>query len=337
MKQWMMIFLMGAAGFAQALSKLETIQTAKPQRKDFTETLRWFGQVVNRERIEVMALESGRVVSIAVDDGMSVAQGDLLLTLGGPRIDSRRMILRDRVASLQERAAQAGKMVRMKKEAVSRKLAKYQERVVAENEWARLKMELESAEQELQRLETTIQIRAGASGVFSERKTAVGQEVRAGDLLAAILPDSPLQIRATLFPKGGMRLKGQDVTIGRLGKGQIVRVSPQATAAGATVVWIDAADAALRAGQLVSGTGVLAEHRQALALSPDAVVRDDAGQAYLFIKSGDTYQKRAIKTGLASIGWIEITSGLSEVDEVVVQGAYELFHSNFNQIFKVVD
>ena len=342
MKQWTLIFLMGLTGAALALPHPEFIETAQPQRHDFTETVRWFGQAVNRERIDVVALEAGRVVSIAVDDGASVQAGDLLMTLGGPQVDSRRAVLRERAASLAERLKQSKKIVEMKKEARAQKLATYEELAAAENDYTRLKTEQETAVQELAQLEAACALRAGIGGTFTERNTAVGQDIGAGDVLAAILPPVAPRIRATLFPASGTPLEKKSVWIERPGApplaGTITRVLPQSTPEGATVVWIEPEKpSALRSGQSVAGSVVLAEHRQALALPTDAVVHDDDGQTFIFLKTADGYRKQAVETGLVSKDWIEITSGLSEGNEVVVQGAYELFHSNFNQIYKVVD
>ena len=318
-------------------AELDGIRWAKPQRQDFAETVRWYGVAVNRNQAEVVALGAGQVESIVAKEGESVEKGDLLLTVGGELIDSRKAVLDARVSALEQRVGQNQKMIAMQRKAVEQKLAKYATLATAENEGARLGAELESARQELKQLDSIREVRASVAGVFADRRVAVGQWVQSGDVLGEILPDTPVLVRATLFPKVGTQLKGKEVTIERLGKGSIVRVLPQVTAEGATMVWIETEKSGLKPGQIVSGSVLLAEHRQALAVPSGTVVYDDAGQAYLFLKTSGGYEKRAVETGLVSKDWIEIASGLSPSDAVVVQGAYELFHSNFNQLYKVVD
>ena len=318
-------------------AELDGIRVAKPQRQDFSETVRWYGQVVNRNQTKVVALGTGRVESIVAKEGAFVKKGDLLLTIGGELIDSYKAISKARISALEERIKQNQKMVTIQQKAVEQKLAKYEKLATAENEGTRLGAELESARQELKQLNLICEIHASVAGVFADRRVAIGQRVQLGDVLGTILPDVSLRIRATLFPKVGTPLKGKIVTIERFGKGSIICVLPQVTAEGATMVWIEAEKIELKLGQVVSGSVLLAEHQQVLAVPSGAVVYDDAGQAYLFLKTVKGYEKRAVKTGLISKGWIEITSGLAEKDKLVVQGAYELFHKNFNQLYKVVD
>ena len=339
MKWWMMFFIACTAGVVQA--RPEGIQTTKPVRRDFLQRVHWFGTVVNRGRVDVVVLEPGRVISIKADDGDAVAKGALLMEMGGPRMESRLAALRERVAGLKQQATQADKVVELQRKAVEQKLAKYEVLAAAESERARLEAEYGSAKQELARLEAATQIRAPVSGIVTARAAAVGQNIQMGDPLLSILPASSCRIKATLFPPTGTVLKDRSVEVllphGKIVKGMVVGILPELTAEGATVVWIETKNAPLPSGQRIAGTLLLSEHRQVLAVPQDAVMRDDAGRAFLFLKTGDGYEKRAVETGLVSKDWIEITNGLSPSDEVVVQGVYELFHSDFNKIYKVVD
>ena len=48
-----------------ALPRPDIIRTATPQRRGFAETCRWFGKVESRDKTRIIALETGRNVSIA--------------------------------------------------------------------------------------------------------------------------------------------------------------------------------------------------------------------------------------------------------------------------------
>jgi len=327
-----------------AAQRPDRIRTARPQRKDFAETAHWFGTVESRDRARLIALENGRIVSIIAEDGMPVTAGQLLLTIGGPSIDSRQKVLKSRSAALQQRMTLAERMVTIKRDAVSQQFAKYEELTVAEDALFRLKAELESAGQEIHRLQAAIHVRATVDGVFTNRQVAAGQEVQKGDALAEIIAPNHLYIAATLFPKGGEReLEKKRVVIDVPGEdaiqGTISTVFPQRTAAGASAVWIEGSDVAqvLRPGQTVSGRVVFSVHDSVLAIPKNAIVRNEKEQPFVFLKDSSGYRRKPVKTGISADGWIEITSGLMEEDEVVVQGAYELFFRDFNKIYKVAD
>ena len=93
----------------------------------------------------------------------------------------------------------------------------------------------------------------------------------------------------------------------------------------------------LRPGQTAAGTVVISVHEKALSIPQSAVIRDDEGQAYVFLKGPSGYSRKHIETGIVAGGTIEITSGLREEDVVVVQSAYELFYRDFNKTYKVKD
>ena len=71
--------------------------------------------------------------------------------------------------------------------------------------------------------------------------------------------------------------------------------------------------------------------KKSLNLPADAVIRESKGTT-VWLKTGDnTFRSQMVSTGMESNGIVEITRGLKEGDEVVIQGAY-LLHSEF--VFK---
>lgn len=78
-------------------------------------------------------------------------------------------------------------------------------------------------------------------------------------------------------------------------------------------------DHRLRPGMFVTVTLTLAEHHQALALPPAALVSGKEGKSVFIVEDG-TAKQIPVKTGLDDGVWIEITEGLDEDMEVVVVG-----------------
>jgi len=206
-----------------------------------------------------------------------------------------------------------------------------------------LQVELESARQEMQFLEDAAHIRATRSGVFSNRTISAGQNVEKNDNLAEVISVKNLRVTATLFPRHETKLVGKRATInlpeGGSISGTVVKEFPQRTSEAATIVRIEGRDLNryMKPGDTVNGNIVLLLHKAVLSVPQSAIIRDEKEKTYVFLKRSGNFTKHPVKTGIKSDSWIEVLSGLKEKDEIVVQGAYELFYRNFNKIYKALD
>jgi RND family efflux transporter MFP subunit len=328
-----------------AASEPAAVATPKmehPRRRDFSERLAWFGTVESKNPVSLTALVPGRVTAVKVEDASLVKRGALLLVLGGPRVTSKLETLSQRVASLEKRVALARSIVKARRISVVEKVAKREELQTAQESLARLGGELAAARQELAAFQDAVSIRAPIDGVFTNRQVFAGQEVEKGRHLADVI-SRDVRIVAYLFPPSGVSLRGREVTgrtmSGADFQGIVGKVLPERTAEGATIAWIEGGDIDSRCspGETVSGDVVLAVSEGVLAVPSDAVVRDDHERACVFVKGPRGYERRTVKTGFTSDGWIEIVSGVSQEDEVVVSGAYELFYKGFRKTYRVAD
>jgi hypothetical protein len=162
----------------------------------------------------------------------------------------------------------------------------------------------------------------------------------------AITEKADLRIVASLFAPADIFLQGKTAIItsvaGKTITGTVVKILPQPTISGLTFIWIvwiegDAINRQMKAGEIAYGEIPLRVRRNVLALPADAVVRDEHEQPLVFLIVPGSYRKQPVKTGLTSEGWVEVVSGISGDTEVVVQGAYELFHRDFSKVYKVAD
>ena len=325
------------------LPRPKIIKTDIPQQKDFSRACPFFGKVKSRNRIEIIAMETGRIIFVNTKDETLVKKGTHLFTLGGPQIDGRLVRLKAKVATLQQRVNLAERGVVIKQKAVTQKFVKQGELLDAEDALARVRAEREAAEQKLHFIQVNIDIRAPFDSVFTHRKVSAGQAVTTGDSLAELVSLKHLRVRATLFPPKDTQLIGKKAYInlpqGGSIYGTVVKQFPQRTVDGAIIVWIEGADLDRRLGpgETISGDIVLLLHKRALAVPQSAIVRDEKEQTYIFLKIHEAYQKQLVQTGMVSDNWIEILSGLKKEDKVVIRGAYELFYRNFNKMYKVAD
>ena len=194
------------------------------------------------------------------------------------------------------------------------------ELLAAESDLASVEEQLTAARQELDALGSALALRAPASGTFTDRQVAVGQDVAAGDVLARVVDGRSLRVVASIYPPspsassligrgpGGLggapvRFDGRAPGDGARATARIVRVLPERSAAGAVTVWIEGGPLATEpsgpagsapprravrepvwgVGETVSGTVRLAEHAGAVAVPEAAVVRDEQDRPFVFV------------------------------------------------------
>jgi cobalt-zinc-cadmium efflux system membrane fusion protein len=80
----------------------------------------------------------------------------------------------------------------------------------------------------------------------------------------------------------------------------------------------------LRSGMFASVLLYLPGEVEALAL-PRAAVLSDEGRSFVFVHlQGEYWLRRPVRTGRATLDWIEVTSGLAGGETVVAEGAFLL-------------
>jgi multidrug efflux pump subunit AcrA (membrane-fusion protein) len=109
---------------------------------------------------------------------------------------------------------------------------------------------------------------------------------------------------------------GRLVTIGRL-------LDPQTRTAPVIFELTDPAGI-LRVGQSVDVLVATGAPRRALAI-PEAAIIDDAGRSVVFVMvEGEAFERRIVRTGMRSGGWVEVLGGVAAGERVVTEGAYDI-------------
>lgn len=316
--------------------------TQKTVLKDLSEKLQWFGKVKTKNDISIKTLMSGEIKSIEARSGQAVKKGQLLFKLGGIRIDNQIKVLKNKIVILNRRIKLADKILKSQQEALALKLVTKESIVVAEDSIEKLKMERDLASGESNKIKEFSEIRSPVAGVYTGIVTSTGQRVNAGDVLGKIVSPNNLYIEATLFPEcetsvlqnKKIQFKLKDKAI----SGKIFNILPCKNSVGATVVWISADNrAGLQIGEFVNGNVIMTVRKSALCLPEQAVVRNETGEKFIFIKHGNDYLMKKVETGMIRNKMVEIRSGLGKNDKVLIKGVYELYNKNFNKTYKVAD
>lgn len=318
------------------------LKTARPAQRSFSRSVPWTGRVAARVSLTLLAQTDGRVVALPVADQAKVAKGQLVARLGGAQLASRQAGLKERETSLSAQLDLNRQSLDRLQQGLQDQLATKDQLAAAQQDRIRLESELHQAYLDSEALDRQRRILAPAAGIFTGRRVSVGQQVKAGDELGRIIDPGRLRIEAALFPPQGTQLQGRPVTIrlagGQLVSGRISAVLPEADASGAVQVWIEGfpVDGRLRPGQAVGGE-LVQDAGESLAVPEGAIVYDDAERPGLFVAAGQDYRYRRVELGLSQDGWVQVRSGLSPEQTVVIQGGYELYYRQFSRQFKVPD
>ena len=61
-----------------------------------------------------------------------------------------------------------------------------------------------------------------------------------------------------------------------------------------------------------------------IAIPESALIEEEGNFAVYVQVGGESFQKRAITTGIRNRGWVEVTSGLEQGEHIVTTNAYQV-------------
>jgi RND family efflux transporter MFP subunit len=266
----------------------------------------------------VLAEAEGRVEDLRVEEGDRVRRGQILAQL----------VRQDAEIAVRKAEARAESA----RTAHERAVRMVGEELMSPEAFDRIKTDHDVAQQELAearwRLEKTT-IRAPFGGRVTERNIRPGQHVRPGDALFTVADFDPLIARIYLPEKDVVGLReGRDARITLKADertrfhGRIRQISPVVdTATGTVKVTIEATEppAEVRPGAFVTIDIVRETRPRAVLVPREAVVRDHL-DAYVFVAVDGVAARRPVALGLEEGGRIEVLSGLTPGEQVIVAG-----------------
>lgn len=180
------------------------------------------------------------------------------------------------------------------------------------------------------------QLRSPLAGTLVEIHPASGQSVEAGEALFTVVDLSRVWVHADIFEPDIARVVGATRANFKVdGHAQPFEIAPpdgavvtvgnlvnEKTRTVPMIFEVGNADGKLRIGSFASVFIATGAPRAALAV-PDGAIVDDAGREVVYVQvEGESFERRAVGTGIRSGGWTEITSGLAAGERVVTRGAY---------------
>ncbi|MCB9742900.1 MAG: efflux RND transporter periplasmic adaptor subunit [Alphaproteobacteria bacterium] len=284
-----------------------------------------------RAQVTVVSEATGRVLAWRVEVGQAVAEGEALLSLEAGRQrnavaaaeatrDKAQAMLDDARAkqARAERLTDALSPADMESVALSVKLAA---------------ADLAAAEAQLaaqRRALADTSPRAPVAGVLSRRLVDPGQMIQAGAPVAGVVDAATLRVRIGLPPAQASALQvGDRAWIeggGQRLEGALVERSLELDRATGTVpleVQVPNPTLAMLPNTPVMVHLLPAEGREVLSVPQEAVL-ERFGEPVAFVVEGEVARLRRLATGASASGRVEVLSGLSEGEALVVVGAEAL-------------
>jgi RND family efflux transporter MFP subunit len=307
-----------------------TVGVAGLATRPMTQVVLGTGSVAAWQQLTVAAEIAGlRIVEIAVDEGDTVMEGQVLARLDDSILKAQSAQFEAAIIEADANLTNARAEFRRAEELQSgRNIAEatfQQRQTAARTAEARLNM-IRAQHQEVKaKIEQTV-IHAPTAGVISKRSALLGSVASVGAELFRMIRDSRVELQAQVPEldigkiKAGQRARvvhGDDSAVG-----QVRLVSPvvdAATRLGLVYVPLPA-DTVLKPGMFASAEieiGVT----EALAVPQEALVFRDGRPAAFAVRPDSRVQLRLIDTGTRQNGWIEVRGGLERTDRIVVSGA----------------
>lgn len=180
----------------------------------------------------------------------------------------------------------------------------------------------------------TVDVMAPVSGIINDRPVTLGDSVEPNTELFHIADLSKVIIIAQVYEEDVSKVKlEQTARINALSyatnefAGKITYVGLELDPETRTLpVWltVDNPDGRLRADMFVKAAVLLAKNSDALTV-PKSALLSDAGEKFVFVRTGDIFNRVDVQAGAADDRNVEIKDGLVPGDEVVIQGQRELF------------
>jgi cobalt-zinc-cadmium efflux system membrane fusion protein len=279
---------------------------------------------------QVGAPLEGRVVTVHVRVGQSVTAGDPLVTLDCPEAADMRAAAAVAQSSLREARIELERQRRMQQEGVgvARDVVATETKVsAAEAEVARVEAGAASIGKGAA---TAVVVRAPINGVVITRKANAGMTVqRGGDPLVEIGDTAALWIVADVFERDlphvrpGARTLITFTSLNRRVDGQVASVGTIVASGLRTApvfLTMDARGVALRPGMY--GRAEIATADAGITLPANAVlIKDGDGPVVYVQKDRLTFVRRRVAVAQPVAGRVQVVSGLSPGDKVVVRGA----------------
>lgn len=287
------------------------------------------GEIESPSTPHIAAKVSAEVVSIQVDEGLKVQSGQLLAELDDEAFKIAEESASADIQRMQVLIENQRRILKRNTELIGKKLISQSAMDDATTALKQSQAELISARTRLKEARYQLshtRIVSPVDGVVQQRTVSLGDYVKPGDMLFQIASTDKLRARLYFPATLAMSVQlGMQVELTQSKKtitGKVNRIRPMLEDGNRALhVLVDFQNEDnWKPGSSIVARVILDEHAQAVAVPEKALVRRPAGMVVYRIEAHRAMQQ-IITTGLKQGALIEVTSGLSAGDTIVLDGA----------------
>ncbi len=298
------------------------IESATVTKQTITDNFTAVGTIEGINAVQIVSEISGKITALPFKEGTTISKGSIIAQLDDSQLRAERdraEAMRDQRKASYERMKGVFDQNLMSKQDMDDATANYK---MAEADLALAKAKLDKT-----------QIAAPFTGNIGARQVSIGQFVIPGQTIASLAQIDELKITFTAPERFYPLLhKGAPITISSPAlnetlQGEIDIIEPmvsQATRSVTVVGHLKNPDGLFRPGMSANVNAVLNQRDSALLVPSQAVIVEGAQMSIFVINADGTVTKSAVTLGSRTAGLVEITSGVSEGQQVVTAG-YQKF------------
>jgi RND family efflux transporter MFP subunit len=297
---------------------------------DLERSLPLTGSLMPLTEATVKAKVAGELVAVAVREGESVKQGQMLARIDLTEVQAR---VAAREADMQAAKAQlvwAEKNRNQQKALLDKSFISQSafDNVQSNHDVAVAKLHAAQAELVVARKsQGDAVLVAPFSGIVSQRHAQPGERVALDAKVVSIVDLSRLQLEASVPPAAIGQVKvGQPINFRVEGfgerefEGRIERINPSATAGSRSIsvyAAIDNREGLLRGGMFAQGALTLSHIERALSV-PASAVREEIGQTFVYAIENGLVKRKNVKVGPPdAAARVQVLEGLAAGDRIV--------------------
>ena len=340
-KQWLIAVVLVAAGAGSAVfflamdsssteqageePRASKVSAVAPRLQQVRDEIRSVANLKALNAVELTTEVTGRVVQINLEPGQKVSQGDVLLRLDDRQARADLQVIEAQLADARRQLERAQRL--------------RSNNSVSQSQVDELVTAVSVAEAQRQAARVRLEnhrIEAPFSGVVGLSDISVGAYLQAGTTITTLDTTDRMEMGFAVPERfvGQVRV-GQSVIASspafpdEVFRGELVELATRISELSRTLsvrAFIDNPDGRLRPGQFMSASLTLQE-REGLVIPEQAVmIRGD--DKYVFVAEDGVARRVSVATGSRMPGLVEITSGLTLDDAVVVTGQDRLSTGN---------
>lgn len=311
----------GGAGGGGEMPPLP-IEGATVTRQTITDNFTAVGTIDAINAVQIVSEINGKITALPFKEGSTISKGSIIAQLDDSQLRAERdraEALRDQRKASYDRMKGVFDQNLMSKQDMDDATANYK---MAEADFALAKAKLDKT-----------QIIAPFGGNIGARLVSIGQFVLPGQPIASLAQIDELKITFSAPERFYPLLnKGASITVSSPAlnqtlQGEIDIIEPvvsQATRSVTIVAHLKNPDGLFRPGMSANVNAVLNQRDSALLIPSQAVIIE-GNQMFIYVINADgTVTKTAVQLGSRTAGLVEVTSGLSEGQQVVTAG-YQKF------------